>query len=192
MAAPDRKIIISRLMLLLNVASRYRAKNFFFAGDPEFETWRGDVVRWLENAGPYARGKAVSFSLISFNGQSGDLNKIWLAGLQKAEAILIAAIENLENDWSEPLTESAKSSSSVRNTQPAAPGIQIINQQTLEVNFRNTTVEQMLNGITDEVEKESPEKGGWLKKKIREILNDPVVKDYYGKTIEAVLKSKGG
>ncbi len=118
------------------------------------------------------------------------MTRVWQAALQESERILKAVIENLENDWSEEQTESEKPKTPVRSTQPPA-NVQIFNLQTLEISFRDITVEQMLENITHEVEEKSPEKGGWLRKKLREILNDPLVKDYYSKTVEAVLKSQG-
>jgi hypothetical protein len=191
MAAPDRTTIARRLKELLDQLSGFKSKPFYFAGEPAFETWRDEVARWMGNAGNHAKDEMWSFTYIVFVGRRGDLDRIWQAGLQKAERILKAVIENLENDWSEPQTEPVKQKPSSNNQQPAA-SIQIFNQQSLEIVFRNTTVEQMLENITDEVEKKSPERGGWLRKKLREILDDPVVKDYYEKTVEAVLKAKGG
>jgi hypothetical protein len=191
MAAPDRLTIAGRLKELLGQLSGFKSRAFSFAGEPAFETWRGEVARWLGIAGPYAKEEASDFISVTFVGYRGDLTRIWQSGLQAAERILKAAVENLENDWSEPLNESGKPMISGRNMHPPAPSVQIINQQNLEIIFRNISVEQMLENITDEVEKKSPEKGGWLRKKLREILDDPLIKDYYGKTVEAVLKSKG-
>jgi hypothetical protein len=190
MAAPDKLTIASRLKGLLDQLSGFKSKPFHFAGEPAFETWRADVARWLGKAGTYAKEEEWSWSYIVFVGQRGDLTRIWQAGLQQAERILTAVIENLENDWSEPQIESEKPKQSNRSIQPPAT-VQIFNQQNLETMFRNITVEQMLENITDDVEKQSPEKAGWLRTKLREILNDSLVKDYYGKTVEAVLRSKG-
>jgi hypothetical protein len=190
MAAPDRVTIIQRLKSLLDQLSSFKSRSFSFAGEPEFETWRDEVIRWLENAGPYAKQEAWEFSYIIFVGHRGDLPRIWQAALQKADRVLNAVIENLENDWSAQQPEPARLDTSVKNAPVPQPRVQIINQQNLALNFRDITVEQMLDRIAEEVKGKSPEKAGWLRTKIREILDDPVIKDYYARTVEAVLRSQ--
>ncbi len=117
MAAPNRATIALRLRELLNQLSGVKSKPFYFAGEPAFETWRDDVVRWLGNAGAYAKEEGWSFSYVVFVGQRGDLNRIWQAGIQKAEGILQAVIENVENDWSESQSEPEKPNPPAKSTQ---------------------------------------------------------------------------
>ncbi len=117
MAAPDTTTIARRLKELLQQLSGFKSKPFYFPEEPAFHTWRSEVDRWLANAGSYAGDEAWAFSHISFSGDRGDLRLVWNAALQKAERILKAVIENLENDWSEPQSQPEKPKIPANSTQ---------------------------------------------------------------------------
>ena len=84
MATPDRATMAERLKELLDRLSEFKSKPFHFASEPVFETWRSEVLRWLDKAGSFAGDEGWAFSNISFSGDRGDLRLVWKAALQES------------------------------------------------------------------------------------------------------------
>ncbi len=181
MSAPSTTVIAERLRKLQREAAGFKSKPFYFSDSSEFDAWKQEAYRWLDHAGVYAEGHSIA--LIVWRSGRGDLPAAWQAALTKAERVLGAVIENLENDWS----GSHSPEPAQRVMTPHQPAVQIVNTN-LQVNL-DITLSQILERLCEQGEKESPEKRGWFKK-LRELIDSPTAKDYFGKTIEAILKSQ--